>query len=126
MRFDGFAFCCVLAFLNSASAAAEWNVGAAKAVITPAEPTWLSGYSSRTAPADGKVHDLFAKALAIESADGTRLVLVTLDLGSVSPRMTERVSELARQRSGLSRGNLVLNCSHTHCAGSGGRAARIS
>lgn len=107
----------LLAITAPAGAVAEeWKVGLAKAAITPSEPTWLSGYSSRTQPADGKVHDLYAKAVAIEGADGMRLVLVTLDLGSVSPRMTERVSELAARRFGLPRGNLVLNCSHTHCA----------
>jgi neutral ceramidase len=62
------------------------------------------------------VHDLWAKAAAFESAAGTRLVLVTLDLGSVSPYMTEAVAAGVEKRYGLARGNLVLNCSHTHCA----------
>ncbi len=109
--------CLLLAIISPVAAAAEeWRVGLAKVTITPSEPTWLSGYSSRTQPAEGKVHDLYAKAVAIEGADRTRLVLVTLDLGSVSPYMTQRVSELAGKRFGLPRGSLVLNCSHTHCA----------
>jgi len=107
----------LLAFLAPVGALAEeWKAGLAKVAITPSQPTWLSGYSSRTQPAEGKVHDLYAKAVAIEGADRTRLVLVTLDLGSVSPYMTEQVSERVEKRFGLPRKSLVLNCSHTHCA----------
>ena len=109
--------CLLVSLVAPLSAAAdEWKVGLAKVVITPTEATWLSGYSSRTQPAEGKVHELYAKAVAIEGADHARLVLITLDLGSISPHMTERVSELASRRFALPRGNLVLNCSHTHCA----------
>ena len=111
------ALCLLIALVAPVAAAeGEWKVGLAKVAITPSQPTWLSGYSSRTQAADGKVHGLFAKAVAIEGADSTRLVLLTLDLGSVSPYMTERVSELTGKRFGLPRGSLVLNCSHTHCA----------
>jgi neutral ceramidase len=111
------ALCLLLVLIAPMGVAAEeWKVGLAKVAITPLQPTWLSGYSNRTQPAEGKVHELYAKCVAIEGADRTRLVLVTLDLGSVSPYMTGRVSEAAVKRFGLPRGNLVLNCSHTHCA----------
>src|SRR5690606_1638499 len=93
-----------------------WKAGVASVPITPQEPVWLSGYNSRTAPAEGKVHDLFAKAVAIEGNDGTRLVLVTLDLGSVSEEITEAVSHKVAREHQLPRGNLILNVSHTHCA----------
>ena len=43
---------------------ADWKVGLAKTAITPSQPLWLSGYSSRTGPAEGKIHDLWAKAVA--------------------------------------------------------------
>jgi len=97
-------------------AAAEWNVGLAKTVITPSEPTWLSGYGSRSKPAEGKVHDLYAKAVAFESSDGTRLVLVTCDLGSVYQGLTDEVARETKKRWGLAKSNLVINVSHTHCA----------
>jgi hypothetical protein len=96
--------------------AGEWKAGVASLVITPQQPTWLSGYASRTKPAEGKVHDLFAKALAIQSGDGTRLVLVTLDLGSVSGEITESVAKRVATQYGVPRESLVLNVSHTHCA----------
>lgn len=102
--------------LQATAAPQPWKAGLAKVVITPSEPTWLSGYSSRTRPAEGKVHDLYAKAVGFESSDGTRLVIVTLDLGSVSPYMTQSVAAGVEKQFGLPRANLVLNCSHTHCA----------
>ena len=94
----------------------EWKAGVASAVITPEEPVWLCGYDSRIRPAEGKVHDLYAKALAFQSKREARLVVITLDLGSVSERITEGVATRVADKYGLPRGSLVLNCSHTHCA----------
>ena len=94
----------------------EWKVGFGRTVITPQEPVWLSGYSSRKAPAEGKVHDLFAKAVVFEGADKARLVLVTLDLGSVGEAITEAVSRRVARTHGIPRGSVILNVSHTHCA----------
>jgi len=91
------------------------NVGVARTVITPTEPTWLSGYGARTMPAQGKVHDLYAKALAFDDGQ-QRFVLITLDLGSISPELTDAVAKGCETRYKLPRGALVLNCSHTHCA----------
>jgi neutral ceramidase len=110
-------FCAAIfgVFLPSVASAA-WKAGVAKVVITPSERTWLSGYGNRTAPAEGKVHDLYAKAAAFEDETGTRLVIVTLDLGSVNVNMTNDVARRAEKQFGLPRANLVLNCSHTHCA----------
>ena len=101
---------------GEAQSASDWKAGVASVVITPGEPTWLSGYGSRTEPADGKVHDLYAKALAIEGSDAARLVLVTLDLGSVSQEITDAVFHRVSERYGLPRESLLLNVSHTHCA----------
>ncbi len=61
----------------------EWKAGTAAVVITPAGPMWMAGYAARDKPSAGKVHDLNAKALALEDSHGTRLVIVTLDLISV-------------------------------------------
>lgn len=96
--------------------AQELKAGLAKVVITPAEPVWLCGYGARTKPAEGKVHDLFAKAVAFEDTAGTRLVLITLDLGSISELVTESVSARCQEKYKLPRGHLILNVSHTHCA----------
>jgi hypothetical protein len=95
---------------------APWRAGASKIAITPSQPCWLSGYSSRDRPPDGKVHDLYAKALAIQGDEPTRFVLVTCDLGSMDPAITRRVRQAATKRWKLPPESVVLNVSHTHCA----------
>src|SRR5437879_5007635 len=61
-------------------ATARWKAGAAKIAITPEHAMWMSGYAARTRPAEGKLHDLWAKALILEDPSGRRAVLVTMDL----------------------------------------------
>ncbi|MEZ6054374.1 MAG: neutral/alkaline non-lysosomal ceramidase N-terminal domain-containing protein [Planctomycetaceae bacterium] len=95
---------------------AEWHVGLSSVVITPESPTWLSGYGFRDHAAEGKVHDLFAKAVAFEDERGERLVLVTCDLGSVYQRLTDRVAHGTEELCGVGKEQLVINVSHTHCA----------
>ena len=48
------------------------RVGLARTCITPEVPLWLHGYASKSRfrPFEGKLNDLFAKALAIEDARG--------------------------------------------------------
>jgi len=100
--------------LAAPAGASGWKAGAASVVITPDEPTWMAGYASRTRPSEGKFQDLFAKALAIEDATGTRVVIVTLDLIGVPRALREAVAEQVRQKFGLRPEALLLNASHTH------------
>src|SRR5579871_4782405 len=55
---------------------ATWQAGVARRVITPEKGVWLAGYGSKRPP-DGKLHDLWMKALALEDTEGRRAVLVT-------------------------------------------------
>src|SRR5438270_9533335 len=61
------------------AAEALWKAGVAKANITPTTPMLLAGYASRDKPAEGKVMDLWIKALALEDAQGHRAVVLTSD-----------------------------------------------
>ena len=76
----------------------------------------MSGYSSRTKPAEGKEHDLYVKALALEDADGGRLVLVTSDLLGLPRSLSESVATEVTRKTKLPRERLMLTCSHTHCS----------
>src|SRR4051794_4357434 len=69
----------------------SWQAGVAQAVITPGEPMWMSGYGGRTKPAEGKLHDLWAKALALQAPDGERCVLVTMDLVGIDRDLAKTV-----------------------------------
>lgn len=107
----------VICLLAGASPAAEsWKAGVAKANITPTQPMWLAGYGGRDHPAEGKLHDIWIKALALENANGKRVVLLTSDLCGIPRWMYERVSDAAQKQHGLDRSQLRLTYSHNHCA----------
>ncbi len=92
----------------------EWKAGAARATITPKKPVWLAGYAARNRPADGALHDLWVKALAIEDAAGWRGVLVTADLCGFSREMCDDLYAALRREHGLDRMQVVFAASHTH------------
>src|SRR4051794_9845897 len=96
------------------SAAAEWRAGVAKVTITPDQPIWMSGYASRDRPAEGKLHDLWAKALALDDGEGHRAVLVTMDLCGIDRGLSQRVCRRIGEKHGLERAAIALSVSHTH------------
>ncbi len=93
---------------------ANWKVGVAVAKVTPQKMLFMAGYASRNKPAEGKVQELFAKALALEDEQGNKLVFVTLDLIGVPQLMRRAVAERAEKEFKLPQANLVMNASHTH------------
>lgn len=93
-------------------AADDWRVGVARAVITPTEPMWMSGYGRRDHAAEGTLHDLYVKAIALGEP---ALVLVTLDLLAIDHKTASRIRERLRAGYGLADERVALNCSHTHC-----------
>jgi hypothetical protein len=96
------------------AARAEWKAGVARAVITPAEPLWMSGYAARDRPAEGTLIDLWAKALALDDCDGHRAVLVTLDLCGVDRGLSQRACSRISAQHHLDRAAIALCVSHTH------------
>src|SRR5437762_1261209 len=95
--------------------AAGFKAGVATKVVTPTEPLWMAGYANRDHPAEGKQHDLHVKALALEDASGTVLVLVTSDLIGLPRPLSEAVAAEVSRKAGLPRERLMLTASHTHC-----------
>src|SRR5262245_7391045 len=95
--------------------AAEWKAGVAKVVITPETPMWMSGYAARTKPSEGKLHDLWAKALVLEAPGGKRCVLVTMDLVGIERALSVEVCEELKKKYGFGREAVMLSASHTHC-----------
>ncbi len=99
----------------AAETTTEWKAGAASVVITPKQSMWMAGYAARNKPSEGKVHDLFAKALALEDRNGQRLVVVTVDLIGISKELRAAVEKAVAERYGLPPESLLMNASHTHC-----------
>jgi neutral ceramidase len=91
-----------------------WKAGVATVVTTPEQSMWMAGYAARTKPSEGKVHDLHAKALALEDARGTRFVIVTVDLIGFPREFRDAVEKEVAARYGLRPEALLLNASHTH------------
>lgn len=91
-----------------------WKTGVASAVITPKDYIWMSGFAAREKPADGKIHDLRVKALALEDAGGNRALFITTDIIGYSRELSVAVSNRIQQNHHLERKNIVLSCSHTH------------
>lgn len=104
-------------FFSTMASAAEpgWKAGFGRSKITPEHLMWMSGYGARTAPAEGKETELWAKAIALEAPDGKRLVLVSLDLVGIGREISLRVCKLIQQKYQLPREAVVLEVSHTHC-----------
>jgi len=90
------------------------KVGVGRVVITPRKSMWMAGYASRDKPSEGKVHDLFAKALAFEDENGTVSVLVTSDILGLPRPVAQRIAEGAQERFKIPRERLMLTSSHTH------------
>ena len=64
---------------------------------------------------DGKLHDLWMKALALEDAAGHRIVLITSDFQGVPKGMSDRVFARLKQEHALDRADVMLTFSHNHC-----------
>ncbi len=92
----------------------SWQAGVARVNVTPTQSMWMSGYGARDRPAEGKLADLWAKALVLVDPQGNRAVLVTMDLIGIDRALSQRVSaEIAKKRS-LDRAQIALCTSHTH------------
>jgi hypothetical protein len=91
-----------------------WKAGVARIVITPDQNMWMAGFASRTHQSDGKLHDLWAKALALEDADGKKVVLVTTDLLGLPKKLSDKIRDQIKTKYGLNRDQILLNSSHTH------------
>jgi hypothetical protein len=96
----------------------------AKVNITPEKPMWMSGYAGRDHAAEGTETDLWARALAIEDAQGQRAVLITLDLVGIDRITAANVCRQLQDRYQLVREQVAINCSHTHCGPVAGRTLR--
>jgi hypothetical protein len=117
-RFLCYAFVLLLCTASSSLAgenkSATWKAGSAKIVITPEKLMWMSGYGSRDKPAEGKLHDLWAKALALEDPAGKRALLITMDLVGINRDLSAAVCRELAKQFGLPREAIILSTSHTH------------
>lgn len=113
MRSPLAALCIFLAIGNLANAA-DWQAGLAKQNITPEKPMWMAGYGARNKPAEGKLTELWAKAVVLQDARGNRALSITLDLVGIDRELSQSICASLEKEHGLKREQIALFCSHTH------------
>lgn len=100
--------------MNTPPKGEGWKAGVAKVTITPDQSMWLAGYGNRTEPSSGTLHDIWAKALALEDASGNRAVLVTADILGWPKQLSDEIRRRLKEKLNLEKAQVLLNSSHTH------------
>ena len=103
------------AFCESKPNQPAWKAGVARLVITPEHSMWMAGYAARDHQSEGTMHDLWAKALAMEDAEGNQAVLITTDLLGFPKALSDQIRDQLENQYKLSRARIILSSSHTHC-----------
>jgi hypothetical protein len=93
-----------------------WLAAVATADITPVNPLWLAGYGGRDHGAEGTLHPIWIKVLALQDAAGNRGLVISSDLCGFSAQACADVCEGLRRSLGLERASIMLTSSHNHCA----------
>jgi len=112
-------FFLILTFCNThayaqAGSYKGWKAGVARVVITPDQPLWMAGYANRDHPSEGKIVDLWAKALVLQDSLGKQVVLVTADLVGIPKALSDHIRVQLKKRFNLSKSQIAINTSHTH------------
>ncbi|MEA3341963.1 MAG: neutral/alkaline non-lysosomal ceramidase N-terminal domain-containing protein, partial [Chloroflexota bacterium] len=77
-------------------------------------PMWLNGYGNRNKPSEGKLHDLWVKAIALEDTNGKTAVAVHADLLGIPKEVYDSLCKKIEAKTGLGRDDLMLTVTHTH------------
>ncbi len=91
-----------------------WQVGVARVDITPTDTLWLAGYAARDHAAEGTLHQLWAKAMALQDRKGNRAVLVTTDILGFTKNISDYITTRCAKEYGLERSQIILSSTHTH------------
>ena len=91
-----------------------WRAGAARTKITPDRMIWMSGYGNRNQPAQAKLTELWAKALALQDPSGHQALVITLDLVGIDRDLSGSICKQIEAKLGLQRHQVAICTSHTH------------
>ena len=92
---------------------ADWQAGIGRRIITPQEAVWLAGFGFKREP-EGKIHDIWVKALALKDKQGNKAVIVTSDNQGMSRTIYESLFTKISKKFGLDRSEFMLTFSHNH------------
>jgi hypothetical protein len=100
----------------SVAETADWLAGIASVTITPAKPVPLAGYAFRVKPFESVDQDIYAKALVLKDAQGTRAVLLTVDLCVLPADVGQTVRKRIAEKTQIDEASILLNVAHSHSA----------
>ena len=89
----------------------KFYAAVAQSVITPPEGTFM--IEPRGELSTGVHDDLYIKALALGDGINT-FVIASFDLVGFDDQLVNRIREAASDSTGLTAGQLMLSCTHTH------------
>jgi putative membrane-bound dehydrogenase-like protein len=92
-----------------------YRAGVARVDITPDHPVRLNGFGYRRTESEGVYQRIWAKALALDTGDGSPAVLLAVDVLGIPAGLYD---ELARrlEKAGVKRERLAATATHTHTA----------
>jgi len=93
---------------------ASWKAGVAKADITPGTGMWMAGYGSRDHPAEGTLHKLWIRVLALEDATGHVGIVLSSDTLGISQTIYKNTCQSLKEQFDQEPDQIMLHCSHTH------------
>lgn len=91
-----------------------WRAGTAKTLITPTQPMWMAGYGSRDRPAEGTLHDLWLRVLALQDSSGQIGIVLSSDTLGIPQSIYHDTCRSLKEEFDLDPDQIMLHCSHTH------------
>jgi hypothetical protein len=92
----------------------QLHAGVAKVNITPPVGTFMQGYV-RGKPSVGVLDDLHARAIVFDNGE-TKVALIAADIIGLDEPSVKRIRQMVRETTDVPGGNVMIACSHTHCA----------
>ncbi len=92
----------------------QLHAGVAKVNITPPVGTYLQGYV-RGKPSVGVLDDLHARAIVFDNGE-SKVALIAADIIGLDEPSVKRIRQMVREATGIAETNVMIACSHTHCA----------
>ncbi len=93
----------------------ELLVGFGKANISPTEPVPLQGYGDdRFRVSDGVLVQLYSMCLAVQDADGSTALIISVDAGSIEKRICDMLRENIEKELGFSKDRVFITAIHQH------------
>src|SRR5687767_13118728 len=93
-----------------------WHAGFSRVDATPREPVRMAGYGSRDHPSEGIDTPLYVRAVVLKHGQEPPHVLISVDTIGLAGSLVADLMRQIEQRHHLSRQQVVIACTHTHCA----------